>query len=177
VTRAALALLLAVGAAPPARAAADDAPPADRSVYRVDPALDGAILGVAGVAALVPYLLQHRIIDERCPCDPSEVPRFERWVVGNRSQAADVASDTLAALAIAVPVGLDALDVGGTRPLLQDGVVYAEALLVNGALVTTVKDLVQRPTPRAYAGDADIIHRPTGYRAFYSATSATRSRR
>ncbi len=137
-------------------------------MYRVNPPVDGAITAAAGAAALVPYLLQDRIIRKRCPCDRSEVPRFERFVVGSRSNAADVASDALAALAVAVPAGLDALALGWSRPLLDDGVVYAETLLVNGAIVTTVKDLVQRPTPRAYAGDAPIVSRATGYRAFYS---------
>jgi membrane-associated phospholipid phosphatase len=143
-------------------------------VYRVSAAVDGPVTAAAAAAALLPYLLQDRIIRERCPCSPSEVPRFERFVVGFRSDAADVASDALAVLSIAVPVAADALALGASRPLLEDGVVFAETLLVNGALVTTVKDLVQRPTPRAYAGDAPIVTRPTGYRAFYSGhTSVT----
>ena len=76
--------------------------------------------------------------------------------------------DALAALAIVAPFALDAGAVGFGRILLEDGVVLAETLLVNGAIVTTVKDLVQRPTPRAYAGDAAIVSRATGYRSFYS---------
>ncbi len=126
------------------------------------------MLGVAAAATLVPYALQDRIIRERCPCDRSEVPAFERFVIGYRSNAADVASDTLAALSIAVPAAADAIALGLGRPLLEDGIVFAETILVNGALVTTAKDAVQRPTPRAYAGDAPIVSRPTGYRAFYS---------
>ncbi|HEX9051525.1 MAG TPA: phosphatase PAP2 family protein [Anaeromyxobacter sp.] len=155
-------------AARPAVAAETDAAAPPPSVYRVNLAVDGPVLGAAAAAALVPYVLQDRIVRERCPCDVSEIPRFERFVVGYRSNAADIASDTLAALSVAVPATVEALALGWGRPLLEDGVVLAETVLVNGAIVTTVKDLVQRPTPRAYAGDAAIVSRPTGYRAFYS---------
>ena len=73
-----------------------------------------------------------------------------------------------------MPLGADALALGWSRPFLEDAVALGEAVLVNGAIVTTVKDLVQRPTPRAYAGDEPIVSRPTGYRSFYSGhTSAT----
>jgi membrane-associated phospholipid phosphatase len=163
-----------VATARPARASdpvPGEAPP---SVYRVSLGVDAPVLGVAAAAALVPYRLEDRIIRERCPCDRSEIPRFERFVVGYQSNAADVASDTLAVLSIAVPATIDALALGWSRPLLEDEVVFAETFLVNGAIVTTVKDLVQRPTPRAYAGHTRIVTRPTGYRAFYSGhTSAT----
>ncbi len=136
--------------------------------------VDGPVIGVAAAATLVPYALQDRIIRERCPCDLAEIPKFERFVVGYRSNAADVASDTLAALAVAVPVIADGVALGWGRPFREDAVVLAETVLVNGALVTTVKDLVQRPTPRAYAGDEPIVSRPTGYRSFYSGhTSVT----
>lgn len=164
----ALALACATWAAPRPARAAEPAPAPPPSVYRVSLAVDGPVIGIAAAAALVPYALQDRIVRERCPCDLSEIPRFERFVVGYRSNAADVASDTLAALSIVVPATIDALALGWTRPLLEDGVVFAETILVNGAIVTTVKDLVQRPTPRAYAGDEPIVSRPTGYRAFYS---------
>jgi hypothetical protein len=159
----AVALTLALVASPQ-RARADDVAekPRARSVYRLRPAADAAIGAVAGAAALAPYLLQGQIIHERCPCDRSEVPRFERFVIGYRSNAADHASDALAALAIVAPFALDAGALGFGRTLLEDGVVLAETLLVNGAIVTTVKDLVQRPTPRAYAGDAAIVSRASG---------------
>lgn len=166
-----LAALALAGASGRARAGGDDVDDSSarpRSVYRIEPAADTAVMAIAGAAALVPYLLQDRIIRERCPCDRSEVPRFERWVIDHRSNAADHASDALVALSIAGPFALDSGAVGWSRPLLEDGLVLAETVLVNGALVTTVKDLVQRPTPRAYAGDAAIVRRPTGYRAFYS---------
>ncbi len=168
-----LALALSLALAAPARAADRDAPDEAQSVYAVSLPVDGAISAAAGLAALVPYLLQDRIIRVRCPCDRSEVPRFERFVIGYRSQAADVGSDTLAALSVAVPAGADVLLLGGGRPLLEDAVVFTQTLLVNGAIVTTVKDAVQRPTPRAYAGDAPIVSKPTGYRSFYSGHTST----
>ncbi|MFT3917629.1 MAG: phosphatase PAP2 family protein [Anaeromyxobacteraceae bacterium] len=157
----ALALLLVAGSPTPAVE-----PP--RDVYRLHPALDAAVLAVASTAALLPYLLQDRIVHPRCPCDRAEIPGFERWVVGHRSAAADHASDALAVVSIAGPAAAEAWLVGLRSPLGTDLVVFAETVLVNGALVTTVKDLVQRPTPRAYAGDPGITDRPIGYRAFHS---------
>ncbi|BDG06617.1 phosphatase PAP2 family protein [Anaeromyxobacter oryzae] len=166
-----LSLAIAVAAlvaASPGAARGREPPGDDASVYRVDLPLDVAISGAAGLAALVPWLLEDRIIRLRCPCDPSEVPRWERFAIGNKSHAADVASNVTLGVAVGGPLVLDAARLGWTRPLLEDVTVFAEALLVNAALVTAVKYSVQRPIPLAYANDPQYVHEPGSYRAFYS---------
>lgn len=140
-----------------------------RSVYRIDPVLDGAIIGVGALGTLLPYIFASDLITPRCPCDPAEINAFDRHVVGNHDSFADVLSTAEAGLAIAVPVALDALDLGLTDALVEDLVVYAEVLAVNGALNTFVKYATKRPLPVVYSkDDPDLIKSARGYRSFYS---------
>lgn len=161
----ALVLAAALGAAP--------AGDSGRSVYRVEPALDGAVLAVSSLAITLPWLLEDRIIDVRCPCDPSEVPDWERFAIGNESPAADFAANVTVALSVLVPPAVGLLRLGWSRAWVEDLVVFAEALAVNGALVTAVKYTVQRPIPLAYAGDPAWVQEPGSYRAFYSGHVST----
>jgi membrane-associated phospholipid phosphatase len=171
-----LALLLASAFAAASHAAAGE-PPATRSpdVYRVDPAVDGAIIAAATAATLVPWLLEDRIIDVRCPCDPAEVPRWERFAIGNESPAADLASNaTLAAAAIGPAFWSLVTTRGDPSAFWHDATILAEATLVTGALTTTTKYFVwQRPIPLAYEGAPDYVDEPGSYRAFWSGHTAT----
>src|SRR5215831_12957669 len=103
------------------------------SVYRIDLPWDIAVSTVAAAAIIVPYAQTDSIIHPRCPCPESEVP------------------------------GFDLSDLGASEPFLEDTVVFAETLLVNGALVTTAKYSAQRPIPRVYSGVASA---PSDYRSF-----------
>jgi len=145
----------------------------DRSIYRIDPALDGAVLAVASLGITLPWLLEDRIIEIRCPCDPSEVPEWERFAIGLESPAADFAANVTVALSVLIPPAFGLLHLGWSRAWVEDLVVFAEALAVNGALVTAVKYTVQRPIPLAYAADPAWISEPGSYRAFYSGHVST----
>ncbi|MFL5302088.1 MAG: phosphatase PAP2 family protein [Anaeromyxobacteraceae bacterium] len=158
----------------PAPAATEAAPvTAARPVYRLRPALDASVMGVSALAITVPTLLASDLIHPRCPCDPSEINGFDRGAVGNRSAFADAASDVTAVAAILAPPLLDFLEVGAGEAFYTDTVVFAEVLLVNGALVEIAKYAVQRPLPRTYAGDPSLISEPGGYRSFYSGHTST----
>jgi hypothetical protein len=162
-------LLLVSAAAPPA---AIEARPA--SVYRVHLQVDGPVIALATLGALLPYALAGHLIHPRCPCPASEVNALDRHVIGNHNKPVDDASDATTAVAIAAPLVLDAIDLGFTEPFFEDATVYAETLAVNGALVTFAKYTVQRPLPRTYAGDPALLDQPGGYRSFYSGhTSVT----
>jgi membrane-associated phospholipid phosphatase len=142
---------------------------ARKSVYRLYPAVDVAVITVSMLAIVVPYSFSSSFISPRCPCNPSEVNALDRHVIGNHSAAAATISDLSVGLAWVAPVALDLIDVGWGRAWFEDMVVYAEALLVSGALVTVAKHTVQRPLPVVYAGQApELINRPGGYRSFYS---------
>jgi membrane-associated phospholipid phosphatase len=160
-------LLLALATAEP--------PPPDTpaTVYRLHPSIDAAIMAGSALAITLPTLLAEDIIRKRCPCDPSEINGFDRGAVGNQSEFADVASDVTAVLAIAAPPLLNFLDVGGGEAFQADAVIFAQTLLVNGALVEIAKYAVQRPLPRTYAGDPTLINSPGGYRSFYSGHTST----
>ncbi len=164
----ALAVVVVLGLALPAGAQAP-APAAPTSVYRIDLAWDIPVSVISAAGILVPYALTDSIIHPRCPCSPSEVPGFDRWAIGYASDAADVLSTVTAGLAVAAPLALDLADVGASTPFLEDSAVLAEALLVNGALVTAAKYTVQRPIPRVYSPALPaVVSSPSDYRSFYS---------
>jgi membrane-associated phospholipid phosphatase len=160
-----------VDAAPSSASTAATRP---REVYRVDPAVDGAIIAIAGLGNLVPWLLEDQLIDLRCPCDSGEVNRLDRWAIGLHSDAAADASNATLYLALLAPPLADWAVLGRSRALVEDLTVFAETLAVNGALDALVKYTVQRPIPRAYEGDPAYVREPGSYRAFWSGhTSAT----
>jgi membrane-associated phospholipid phosphatase len=144
-----------------------------RVVYRLRPSADAAVIATAALAISVPTLLASDIIHRRCPCDPSEINGFDRGAVGNHSTFADVTSDVTAVLVMAGPPLLDLVDVGSGEAFYSDAAVFAETLLVNGALVEIAKYTFQRPLPRTYAGDRSLIDSPGGYRSFYSGHTST----
>ena len=185
--RRALPVLLALAAALPVDAGAADAerpapvaeagpgrPDVPLSVYRIDLAWDLSISTVAAAAILVPYALTDTLIHPHCPCSPSEVPGFDRWVIGYASDTADTVSTVTAGLAVVAPLALDLADVGPTTPFLEDGMVLVETLLVNGALVNAAKYSAQRPIPRVYSpGLPATVTSPSDYRSFYSGHTST----
>nr|WP_228530939.1 MULTISPECIES: phosphatase PAP2 family protein [Myxococcaceae] len=149
------------------------AAPDPRSLYRISPARDGALIAAGVLTVAVPYLFLNGTLDQRCPCDPAEVNAIDRGVIGNHSRTATVAADLTVGLAVAGPAFADLVDLGVGRTLGEDLTVYAETLWLNGALVAVTKYVAQRPLPRTYAGDEALIHSAAGYRAFYSGHTAT----
>lgn len=142
-------------------------------VYALRPEVDVPVAAVSALAIVIPTAFARDLIRERCPCDPSEVNAFDRGAIGNHSGLADVASDVTAVAAILVPPLADLVDLGPVRPFWQDAAVFAETLLVNGALTELAKVTVQRPLPRTYAGDPGLLRDPGGYRSFYSGHTST----
>lgn len=157
-------------------AVALDSPPSNstgsvssRSVYQLNPPVDAAIIALGSLGVIVPYAFENQLIHRRCPCDPSEVNRLDRQVIGNSNHFLDSVSDVSAVAAMLVPWLLDAVDLGLSPQFLEDTVVLAEVLAVNGALTALAKFSVQRPLPRVYAEpDSALAHSPGGFRSFYS---------
>jgi membrane-associated phospholipid phosphatase len=145
------------------------APNPSESVYQINPWVDGAIIVTAGLGTLLPWAYADKLIHPKCPCDPNSVNAFDRPATRNASPLAGNLSDITVAISVLAPAIADAAALGVRRELLEDAVVYAEALSVCGALVTLAKYTTQRPLPIVYAGRApDLIDRPGGYRSFYS---------
>lgn len=137
------------------------------SIYDVNLAIDGTVILASTAAVVLPYSLSSRLIEPTCPCAPSSVNAFDRGVIGNASDTAARISDATVVIAILASPVADWLALGASRPLLDDMIVYAESLSVNGALVTLAKYTVQRPIPRAYS-DPVVAANPHSYRSFYS---------
>jgi membrane-associated phospholipid phosphatase len=142
--------------------------PGPASVYRISVKTDVPLTIAAGIGLTLPYIFAGHLITPRCPCDPAEVNAFDRPAIGNTSAFAATLSDITVGAAVVVPPALDLLDIGTRRVFVEDAVVFAQTLAVNGALVTVAKFLVQRPLPRTYAGDPNLVDKPGGYRSFYS---------
>lgn len=138
------------------------------SVYRVSPKIDAPVTILAGLATTLPYLFASRLITPHCPCNPADVNAFDRGAIGNTNDFARQLSDLTVGAVIIVPLALDALHVRDQDIFREDALVFAQTLLVNGALTTAAKFIVQRPLPRTYAGDPNLVHKPAGYRSFYS---------
>jgi membrane-associated phospholipid phosphatase len=137
------------------------------AVYDVNLPIDGAVIVVTATGTLIPYLLSSHLIHPSCPCAPSSVNAFDRGVIGNHSDAAGWISDATVAIAVIAPPVADWLTLRRRRPFLDDLVVFAQSLSVNGALVTLAKYTVQRPIPRVYS-DPSLADDPGHYRSFYS---------
>ncbi len=142
-----------------------------RSIYRISPYTDGAIIAAGFLTSGAFYAFQNSIINKRCPCDPGEVGAFDRSAIGNDSAAARTLSDLLVGCAMTVPVIVDYLNLGWSDAFIEDAIVFAEVLAVNSGLVTIVKHAVQRPLPLAYSGQYANISE--GYRSFYSGHTST----
>lgn len=155
--------MVAMVATAPSLARAE--PPA--AVYDVNLPVDLAVIGAGALGGLVPYALASHLIHPSCPCSPRSVNSFDRGAIGNASNAADWVSTATVALTLAVPPLADWAAVRQRRVWLDDMVVFAEALSVNGAFVTLAKYTVQRPIPRAYS-DPEVATHVGSYRSFYS---------
>jgi len=149
----AVAFALSVTIGLPERSRADD----DKSIYQIDPIIDGAIIGASVGLTIGIYVGAAGSIDVSCPCDRNQVNAFDRPAIGNHSDAAAWISNVTVGAALLTPVALDWLYLRQFRPFVDDMVVYAQAIALSGAFVTVAKQLAQRPFPRTYAGE-----RPTG---------------
>src|SRR5262245_36033370 len=120
------------------------------SLYRISPVGDGLIITAGALGAAIPYLLRGHIVDARCPCDRNEVNGFDRGTIGNDNVGLYVAANVTLGLTLLGPLALDIVAVQDRRVVLEDAVVFTEAVTTNLVLVTTVKLIVQRPEPRVY---------------------------
>ncbi len=142
-------------------------------VYRLDPPVDIPVTAASYLTLLVGYSFAADFIRPRCPCNSREINAFDRGVVGNHSDAADLVSTLTVVGAVAAPAFYDWDKDRLTVGFFDDAVVLVETLGVNAALVTVAKDVVQRPLPRTYAGDPALLNSPGGYRSFYSGHTST----
>src|SRR5579872_3826609 len=100
----------------------------DKSVYRIRPWIDGPVLGIAAAGSLVPLLYESTLVHQNNPGNPHDVNSIDRTVIGNHNPTVATLSDVTVGLAITVPIVLDVREVGWTKPLAEDFVVYAEVL-------------------------------------------------
>jgi membrane-associated phospholipid phosphatase len=148
--------------------AAPGTPEARNSIYRYNLWVDIPVVAIGALGTAVPYIASWKFVTPSCPCDRSSINFIDRGSVDFNSHTAGVIGDVLVSLAVAAPVVYEAVAVRPLTTLIEDMVVYTEVIAVNGGLVALSKFVVQRPTPRSYAGDPKVISEPGGYLSFYS---------
>jgi membrane-associated phospholipid phosphatase len=147
---------------------------AQKSVYEIRPWVDGPLLVTTGLAYGALALFGPSWIVPHCPCSASEVPRIDQVALGKHNQAVDSLSTATTLLAVAAPVVVDALDVGFSRPLAEDMVVYAEVLTISGTATELAKYVVQRPRPYVYGSTSQsVIDASSSYVSFFSGHTTT----
>jgi membrane-associated phospholipid phosphatase len=156
-------------AAPPDAESAQVSP----SIYKISPWIDGAIIVGSNAVTVGLYAFGNGLITVKCPCDPSSVNSFDRKAIGNHSDLAyDIGTATVG-LSLVAPVALDIWDLRRFRPVMEDVVVFGEALSLTGAFFTIAKFTTSRPFPRTYENnDPNLVNDERGYRSFYSGHTA-----
>jgi membrane-associated phospholipid phosphatase len=142
------------------------------SIYRIHPVIDGTVLGIAGLGASVPFLLEDSIINKECYCKPEDVNRFDRYVIRHHSKAASTGSHIIVIAALAGPVIYDGMDVGWNKVYAEDMVVFAQTLAINSAVANIARYGVQRPRPDAYRAPQPVTE-PSEFASFYSGHTAS----
>ena len=168
----AAAVVLSAPDAPELSAASSEVPrasPVTGSVYVLDPWTDGVVLGATTTAWIALSIAGPSWVTPHCPCDPSQVPSFDRVALHWHSQAAEVASNLTEVLALLAPLGVDLLDVGLGQALFEDMVVYSEVLSITGTATEVAKYGVQRPRPYVYVSTSpSVLRSPASYTSFFS---------
>jgi membrane-associated phospholipid phosphatase len=141
------------------------------SIYRIEPWVDGPVLGISALGAGLPLVFETQLIDKSCDCRREDVNRFDRPVIGNNSKTAGMASHLLVGVALVVPVVYDRVDVGWNKTFLEDMVVYTEVLSVTSALGNIARFGAQRPRPTAYIQPQPVTA-DQEFESFYSGHTA-----
>jgi membrane-associated phospholipid phosphatase len=145
------------------------APSPPGSVYLLQPWADGVLLGTTTASWVILSVAGPSFVTPHCPCDPSQVPGFDRVALHWHSQTAEVASNITEVLALLAPVGVDLVDVGLGQALFEDMVVYGEVLSISGTATEAAKYGVQRPRPYVYGSTSTaVLASPASYTSFFS---------
>jgi membrane-associated phospholipid phosphatase len=144
------------------------------SLYRIRPVVDGTLVGTTVRFSALGMFFARRLI--RPPWSGglkvikwARVNRLDRGAVGLHSDVLDVASYAITAVAIGGPLLVETVALGRRKQLLEELVVYAEAIAFTTAIDTLTKYIAQRPLPRVRALQSiELAWKPGGYRSFDS---------
>ncbi len=145
----------------------------NRSVYKIRLGIDVPVTVAGGIVAAVRFFGTEKIVRRSCPCDPATLNHVDRSVVRYHNRDFQLAADISLGLMIGIPIVLDALDLGFTKPFFEDLMIFIETLSIDTAFQAGTALIAQRPRPASYAGDPAIIDRGEGYASFYAGHVAT----
>lgn len=175
----------------PARAdvpSAAPSPPSSKSVYSVDPWIDGSIIATNAAFTLFAYSRPELFISKTCPCNPEDVGAVDRSAIYYDRPALYHLATAGVYASITVPLIYDYGDLGWSKEFKEDLVVFTEVLAVDQGLTTALKFTIQRPFPHRYNPDnhypdeaGDFIAFPSGHTstvaALMTASAMTRTLR
>ena len=146
------------------------------SVYQIDPWMDGAIILGSGLGIIYGYANVDSLVRRRCPCDSSEVNRFDRPALANQNRTSGGIANALVASAVLVPPMLDYFEIGANDAFKEDLTVYLEVLSVTQVFTTATKIATQRPYPQHY--QMSLSEQPSdegggAFLSFFSGHTAT----
>ena len=162
---------VASGGASAAPPVPEDAHPEDArplEIYDVRLAVDIPVTLAAAGTGFARVIFAKQLARISCPCDPSQVNALDRPAIGYHNHVAATASDwTTWGLIGLMPIA-DLTDLGFSRAMGEDFLVYAETLTVDTAIQNIVNFATARPRPLAYANDPKYLTSTEGYLSFYA---------
>jgi membrane-associated phospholipid phosphatase len=160
-------------------APSSSAPVARRRIYQVPWAVDLPVIGVSAAGWALGQFWLPTLITPSCPCSSDHVLPIDRVALHRNDSGIALTSDIALFSLIALPLALDALDVGlshGTATeYLEDATVIAETIVVSGALDQIAKVAFVRPRPLLYdlAAGSPELRVGDNYLSFYSSHTST----
>ena len=133
-----------------------------------------------GLLVSRPYVLQARCQYDPSVCDLKWVPKIDWPVIHYRDPVAErysfIAQDTAAVVGVMVPIGVYTAFIIGQHlspPLalaafVRDGVLLAQTVAWNGAIMEYFRVGFQRPRPFVYSDPKDAGRNGAHYTSFYS---------
>jgi membrane-associated phospholipid phosphatase len=117
--------------------------------YRIEPAVDIPIIGIAAALALIAFVEQPPAACLPDNCDSSRINGLDRNVLGNYSTQAHSIANILVTSLLVIPLLADLLDSGGDG-YVEDLTVAIEAIALTQALTQLTKVAVRRNAPFVY---------------------------
>ncbi len=135
---------------------------------------DAAITSISATAWLALYVTHPVIARTPCPCQPRQVPVFERFAVQFDATSAGIWADALAGFLVVTPPLLLTITSPDLRTFVGDALVVSESVATTGLLTQVAKTGFSRPYPFMYGRGVQPSqnHDGNNYASFWSGHTA-----
>lgn len=182
-----LAAVFVVLLAAPCRVMSQSSHQPDPSPLQVVPGVDVPIIAAAGSLSIMSYVISQetRLDAPVSPTTGRDVNSMDRSAIEFHSSRANTASNVLLSVNIGLPFALNLADVLASVPAghkakgyFSDAVVLGEAMVVNAALTSAIKNIFRRPRPWTYdesstVGDRNALDSTLSFYSGHTSASFT----